>query len=46
MPGVYEWNYTVLDDDIDGMGHVNNMAYVKWLVTVAVDHSSVQGWPP
>lgn len=46
MPAVYEWKYTVPEDDIDGMGHVNNMAYVKWLVTVAVDHSSVQGWPP
>ena len=30
---------------IDMLGHVNNLAYVKWMQDAAVAHSAAQGWP-
>ncbi|MAG93863.1 MAG: thioesterase [Planctomycetaceae bacterium] len=45
MPAVYEYSHTVTDDDIDGQGHVNNLVYLKWMQSAAVDHSKAQGWP-
>src|SRR5262245_3833991 len=46
MPAVFEFPHTVREDEIDDQGHVNNVFYVHWMQDAAVDHSSVQGWPP
>jgi acyl-CoA thioester hydrolase len=46
MPAVYSHPHVVTDDEIDGLGHVNNLHYLKWMQAAAVAHSSEQGWPP
>ncbi len=46
MPAVYLHEHTVLDEEIDEQGHVNNLAYLSWMQDAAVAHSTVQGWPP
>ena len=46
MPAIYEHTHTVLESEIDGQGHVNNIEYVKWMNWAAVAHSSLQGWRP
>lgn len=45
MDGVYEYDHTVREDEIDGQGHVNNVVYVRWMQDAAVAHSAAQGWP-
>lgn len=45
MPAVFFWEHTVLEDEIDGQGHVNNLEYLKWMQSAAVAHSAAQGWP-
>ena len=45
MPAVYEFLHRVTPDEIDGVGHVNNIEYLRWLQDAAVAHSSAQGWP-
>lgn len=44
MSAVFEYTYTVCEEDIDGQGHVNNLVYLKWMQTSAVEHSSALGW--
>lgn len=44
MPVVFELPHKVTPDEIDPMGHVNNVAYVVWMQTAAVAHSKEQGW--
>ena len=44
MPEIYEYLHTVRDDEIDGLGHANNVAYVEWMQSAAVAHSAAQGW--
>lgn len=34
---------TVTDEDIDALGHANNIAYLRWIQDVAVAHSSAMG---
>jgi acyl-CoA thioester hydrolase len=34
----FEHNFTVERVDIDALGHVNNVAYVRWIQDVAVAH--------
>ena len=46
MPEIYVHKLTVTDSDIDRVGHVNNRAYLKWMETAAVAHSSANTWPP
>jgi acyl-CoA thioester hydrolase len=46
MPAIYDHSHTVLESEIDGQGHVNNIEYVKWMNWAAVAHSSLQGWTP
>lgn len=46
MPAIYAHPHVVTPDEIDGLGHVNNLHYMKWMQTAAVAHSSAQGWPP
>jgi acyl-CoA thioester hydrolase len=44
MPAVYEHHHTVLDAEIDGLGHANNVVYLHWMIDAAVAHSAAQGW--
>lgn len=45
MPAVFEWPHTVGPDEIDELGHVNNIEYLRWMQAAAVAHSAAQGWP-
>jgi acyl-CoA thioester hydrolase len=45
MPAVFEHPIVVTSDDVDWMGHANNVSYFTWLQDAAVAHSSAQGWP-
>jgi acyl-CoA thioester hydrolase len=42
--GVFKKARTANADDIDELGHVSNVAYVRWVQDVARDHSAVLGW--
>lgn len=44
MAAIFEQEYKVVTDDIDGQGHANNIAYLKWLQDAAIAHSVEQGW--
>lgn len=45
MPEIFEYRHEVTEAEIDGLGHVNNIAYIRWLQTAAIKHSAEQGWP-
>jgi acyl-CoA thioester hydrolase len=45
MPAVYEHFHTVLPEEIDALGHANNLCYLKWMQAAALAHSAAQGWP-
>ncbi|MFM8223379.1 MAG: acyl-CoA thioesterase [Planctomycetaceae bacterium] len=45
MPAIYEHTVLVVPSEIDGLGHVNNVEYVRWMQAAAVAHSAAQGWP-
>ncbi len=45
MPDVFEYSHVVDPQEIDELGHANNVAYVAWLQAAAVAHSAAQGWP-
>lgn len=38
QPAIFVQRLTVSDDVVDGNGHVNNVAYVRWMQDVAVEH--------
>lgn len=44
MPAIYEHARVVRPDEIDRLGHVNNLVYLSWMIEAAVAHSAVQGW--
>jgi acyl-CoA thioester hydrolase len=44
VPAIYDYPHTVTADEIDQLGHANNVAYVEWLQSAAVAHSAAQGW--
>jgi acyl-CoA thioester hydrolase len=44
MQAVFEHSRVVVADDIDVMGHANNLAYLQWALTSAVEHSRLNGW--
>jgi acyl-CoA thioester hydrolase len=44
MPAIFEHSLTVRPEEIDRLGHVNNLAYMAWLIDAAVAHSAAQGW--
>jgi acyl-CoA thioester hydrolase len=46
MVPIYAHKHVVLPDEIDTLGHVNNLNYLKWMLASAVGHSTVNGWPP
>ncbi|MCX6620507.1 MAG: thioesterase family protein [Acidobacteria bacterium] len=37
-PGVFELEIAILPADIDELGHVNNVTYLRWVQDVAVAH--------
>lgn len=45
MPGVFLYPHVVQPSEIDGVGHVNNIEYVRWMQDAAIAHSAAQGWP-
>jgi acyl-CoA thioester hydrolase len=46
MPAIFDYHCTVAPEDIDGLGHVNNLVYLRWTQEAALAHSAAQGWPP
>lgn len=45
MPAIWEWKHVVIASDLDDLQHVNNISYLKWMQSAAVEHSAIQGWP-
>lgn len=45
MAAVFEYSHVVRADEIDALGHVNNLAYLHWMIDAAVAHAEHQGWP-
>lgn len=45
MIAVYEHVLIVSEDDIDMVGHVNNVVYIQWMQDAALAHSAALGWP-
>ncbi len=43
MP-VFTMELAVADDDIDELGHVGNLVYVRWVLDAAMAHSVALGW--
>lgn len=41
---IFERDITAKDDEIDELGHVSNVAVVRWIQDVAVGHSEAVGW--
>ena len=41
----YIEKWTVLDEDLDELNHVNNLQYLRWTLKVAGSHSRHVGWP-
>ncbi len=35
---------TATESDIDELGHVSNLVYVRWILDVATEHSRTAGW--
>jgi acyl-CoA thioester hydrolase len=46
MPAIYEHALVVAADEIDRLGHVNNLVYLAWMQAAAFAHSAAQGWTP
>ena len=42
----FDYPHTVVEEDIDQLGHAGNFHYVKWMQHAAIAHSSANGWPP
>ena len=45
MATSFEISIAVLPSDIDGLGHVNNVVYVRWVQDVAVAHWNALSTP-
>jgi acyl-CoA thioester hydrolase len=43
--GIYVQRFAVPPDAIDVNGHVNNLAYLRWMQDIATAHSTACGWP-
>jgi acyl-CoA thioester hydrolase len=44
MPSIHRHLHRVQPEEIDRLGHVNNLEYLRWMVTAAVGHSESIGW--
>jgi len=45
MPRIFIKTFTVPEEAIDVNRHVNNLAYLRWMQDVAIEHSAARGWP-
>jgi len=45
-PDVFEKKIVVTQSDIDFNGHVNNLKYLEWMISSAVEHSESLGFNP
>jgi acyl-CoA thioester hydrolase len=45
MTRCFEFRHRVGPEEIDPLGHVNNVAYVDWMQQAAMAHSAALGWP-
>lgn len=41
---IYHHRVRVDPEDIDAMGHINNVSYVAWMQEAAIAHSTANGW--
>lgn len=44
MQSPYATTYTASASDIDELGHVSNLVYLRWVLDVGVAHSHAMGW--
>ena len=44
MPERFRFPITVVPDDIDDLGHVSNLVYLRWVLETATAHSVSRGW--
>jgi acyl-CoA thioester hydrolase len=45
MPRVLVQRFRVSPEAMDVNGHVNNLAYLRWMQDAAIAHSAARGWP-
>jgi len=45
MTARFEYRRLVRPEEVDSLGHVNNVAYVDWMQDAALAHSAALGWP-
>ena len=45
MPRIFVQHMDVGADAIDIHRHVNNQEYLRWMQEIAIEHSTLQGWP-
>lgn len=45
MPAIFEFPLVVEAEQIDVLGHANNVWYVEWMQQAALAHTAAQGWP-
>jgi acyl-CoA thioester hydrolase len=41
---IFEHQRIVSPDEIDDLGHVGNVEYIRWMQEAAIAHSSANGW--
>jgi acyl-CoA thioester hydrolase len=46
MIEIFEYHHTVTKDEIDVLGHTNNVEYIRWFQEAATAHSAAYGWTP
>ena len=44
MPAIFDYQWSVQESEIDMLGHVNNVEYIRWMQNAAFAHSKAQGW--
>lgn len=44
MPERFRFPITATEADIDDLGHVSNLVYLRWVLEVATAHSAARGW--
>lgn len=44
MPERFRFPIAVTEADIDDLGHVSNLVYLRWVLEVATAHSAARGW--
>lgn len=42
----FQFSITANDSDIDELGHVSNVVYIRWVLETATAHSIARGWGP